>query len=124
MGADAAPKERRVLEIMSDMENKDMAQAAASAPEAGQQAKAGKADAGKKDKSAKKAKDKKPGFFERLKRWFREMKSELKKVSWPSAKSTMKNVGIVIVCVLIVGLAIGVFDVLVKAVVDALLKLF
>lgn len=106
---------------MSDMENKDMAQAAASAPEAGQPA---KADADKKDKAAKKAKDKKPGFFERVKRWFREMKSELKKVSWPSAKTTMKNVGIVIVCVIIVGLAIGVFDVLVKAVVDALLKLF
>jgi len=110
---------------MSDMENKDMAQAAASAPEAGQQTKAGagkKTDADKK--AAKKAKDKKPGFFERLKRWFREMRSELKKVSWPSAKATMKNVGIVLVCVLIVGLAIGVFDVLVKAVVDALLNLF
>lgn len=123
MGADAAPKERRVLETMSEMENKDLAQAAASAPESDQQ-KAPKADAGKKDKAAKKAKDKKPSFFERVKRWFREMKSELKKVSWPSAKATMKNVGIVIVCVIIVGLVIGVFDVLVKAVVDALLKLF
>lgn len=107
---------------MSDMENKDTAQAAASAPES-EQAKAPKTDAGK-DKAAKKAKDKKPGFFERLKRWFREMRSELKKVSWPTAKATMKNVGIVIVCVVIVGLVIGVFDVLVKAVVDALLKLF
>lgn len=122
MGADAAPKERRVLETMSDMENKDLAQAAASAPEADQ--KAPKSDAGKKDKAAKKAKDKKPGFFERMKRWFREMKSELKKVSWPSAKATMKNVAIVLVCVVVVGLVIGVFDVLVKAVVDALLKLF
>lgn len=106
---------------MSDMENKDTAQAAASAPETGSQAPV-KAD--KKDKAAKKAKDKKPGFFARVKRWFREMKSELKKVSWPSAKATMKNVGIVIVCVVIVGLVIGVFDVLVKAVVDALLALF
>ena len=105
---------------MSDMENKDMAQAAASAPEAEQQP---KANADKKDKAAKKPKDKKPGFFERLKRWFREMRSELKKVSWPSAKATMKNVGIVLLCVLIVGLAIGVFDVLVRAVVDALLNL-
>ena len=106
------------------MENKDTAQAAASASEAAQPDKAAKANAAKKDKAAKKAKDKKPGFFERLKRWFREMRSELKKVSWPSAKATMKNVGVVIVCVIIVGLAIGVFDVLVKAVVDALLKLF
>lgn len=103
------------------MENNDMAQAAASASQPEQQS---KADAPKKDKANKKAKDAKPGFFERLKRWFREMRSELKKVSWPSAKATMKNVGIVILCVIIVGLAIGVFDVLVKAVVDALLKLF
>ena len=108
---------------MSDMENKDTAQAAASAPES-EPVKAPKADAAGKDKAAKKAKDKKPGFFDRLKRWFREMKSGLKKVSWPSAKATMKNVGIVVVCVIIVGLVIGVFDVLVKAVVDALLKLF
>ena len=106
------------------MENKDTAQAAASASEAAQPDKAAKANAAKKDKAAKKAKDKKPGFFERLKRWFREMRSELKKVSWPSAKATMKNVGVVIVCVVIVGLAIGVFDVLVEAVVDALLNLF
>lgn len=103
------------------MENKDTSQAAA---EATQPDKTAKSDAAKKDKAAKKSKDKKPGFFDRLKRWFREMKSELKKVSWPSAKTTMKNVGVVIVCVIIVGLAIGVFDVLVKAVVDALLKLF
>ena len=105
---------------MSDMENKDTAQAAASTPES-EQAQPAKTD---KNKAAKKAKDKKPGFFERLKRWFREMRSELKKVSWPTAKATMKNVGIVVVCVIIVGLVIGVFDVLVKAVVDALLKLF
>lgn len=108
---------------MSDMENKDTAQAAASAPES-QQPKAAKTGADSKNKAAKKAKDKKPGFFDRMKRWFREMKSELKKVSWPTAKATMKNVGIVVVCVIIVGLVIGVFDVLVKAVVDALLKLF
>ena len=85
MGADAAPEERRVLETMSDMENKDTAQAAASTPES-EQAQPAKTD---KNKAAKKAKDKKPGFFERI-----------------------------------VGLVIGVFDVLVKAVVDALLKLF
>lgn len=123
MGADTARRKEGSNETMSDMENKDTAQAAASAPES-EQAKAPKTDAASKDKAAKKAKDKKPGFFERMKRWFREMRSELKKVSWPTAKATMKNVGIVIVCVIIVGLVIGVFDVLVKAVVDALLKLF
>ena len=103
---------------MSEMEKKDAAQAAAQ-----QSAPAQKTDKSK-DKPVKKGKDKKPGFFARVGRWFREMRSELKKVSWPSAKDTMKNVAIVIVCVLIVGIIIGVFDVLVRAVVDALLNLF
>lgn len=78
----------------------------------------------KKDKAPRKEKDKKPGFFARVSRWFREMKSELKKVSWPSGKDTMKNVGTVIVCVIIVGAFIWVFDWLTRAVIEALLNLF
>ena len=40
-------------------------------------------------------------------KWFREMKSELKKVIWPSAGSTAKNTGTVLLCSLIVGACIG-----------------
>ena len=43
-------------------------------------------------------------------RWFREMKSELKKVIWPSAGSTAKNTGTVLLCSLIVGACIWIFD--------------
>ena len=43
-------------------------------------------------------------------RWFREMKSELKKVVWPSGKETMKNTGTVLLCSLIVGAFIWIFD--------------
>ena len=105
---------------MADMEKKDAAQASASAAQPQKSETPAKAE--KKDKSAKK--DKKPGFGARVSRWFREMRSELKKVSWPSAKDVVKNVGIVLACVIIVGLVLGVFDTLVRAVVDALLKLF
>ena len=44
------------------------------------------------DKKAAKAekKDAKPGFFQRIARWFREMKSELKKVVWPTPKQEKK----------------------------------
>ena len=78
------------------------------------------------DKPQKKAKtpakkDKKPN---RLVRWLKDMKGELKKVTWPSGKDTLKNVGIVIACVLIVGVFIWVFDFLARAVVEALLNLF
>ena len=82
-----------------------------------------KASSDKKAKDAKKKKKdaKKPN---RVARWFKDLKAELKKVTWPSAKSVIKNVGVVIVCVLIVGACIWLFDWLARAVVDALLQLF
>ena len=77
------------------------------------------------DKKAKapkeKKKEKKPN---RVLRWLKDLKGELKKVTWPTAKDTLKNVGIVILCVLIVGVFIWAFDFLARAVIDALLQLF
>ena len=76
----------------------------------------------KKAKDAKKKKDaKKPNP---VLRWFKDLKGELKKVTWPSVKSVVKNVGVVVACVLIVGVCIWLFDWLARAVVEALLKLF
>ena len=76
----------------------------------------------KKAKDAKKKKDaKKPN---RVRKWFKDLRGELKKVTWPSVKSVIKNVGIVIACVLIVGVCIWVFDWLARAVIDALLQIF
>jgi len=76
----------------------------------------------KKAKAPKeKKKEKKPN---RLLRWLKDLKGELKKVTWPTAKDVVKNVGTVILCVLIVGVFIWVFDFLARAVIDALLQLF
>lgn len=77
--------------------------------------------ADKKAKTAAKKKDKKPN---RLARWVKDLKGELKKVTWPSGKDTLKNVGTVIVCVLLVGVFIWVFDWVARQVVSALLNLF
>lgn len=74
-----------------------------------------------KAKAPAKKKDKKPN---RLVRWLKDMKGELKKVTWPSGKDTLKNVGVVIACVIIVGIFIWVFDFIARQVVDALLNLF
>ena len=41
--------------------------------------------------AAVKRTDKKLGFFKRVAKWFREMKSELKKVVWPTPKQFGKN---------------------------------
>ena len=43
-------------------------------------------------------------------RYFRELRSELKKVVWPTPKQVLKNTLIVIVCVLVVGVFIWLFD--------------
>lgn len=43
-------------------------------------------------------------------RWFREMKSELKKVVWPTRQTVLKNTGTVLLCSLVVGACIWVFD--------------
>ncbi len=43
-------------------------------------------------------------------RWFREMKSELKKVVWPSPKKVTKNTLTVIACTLVIGACIWIFD--------------
>ena len=65
-----------------------------------------KAVQAKKDKKS----DKKPGFFARVGKWLRDMKSELKKVQWPTRKQTVNNTLIVIACVVVVGICIALFD--------------
>ena len=42
--------------------------------------------------------------------WFREMKSELKKVVWPTRKTVVANTGTVLLCSLIIGACIWIFD--------------
>ena len=77
------------------------------------------------DKAAKAKKDgeSKPGIFARAKKWLHELKVELKKVQWPTKKQTVNNTIVVIVCVILVGIVIWVFDALALAVVNALLHL-
>jgi preprotein translocase subunit SecE len=57
-------------------------------------------------------------------KWFREMRSELKKVVWPDGKTTAKNTGTVLLCSLIVGAAIWIFDAVALLAVDTLIGLF
>ena len=110
---------------MSENEKLDQGMDQETAPAPGKPAKAEKAEKPKKDKAAKpKGKDKKPGFFARIAKWFREMRSELKKVQWPTAKQTANNVIIVIICVIVVGICIWIFDAIAGGIVDALLNLF
>ena len=55
--------------------------------------------------------NKKPGFFARMGKWFKSVKSEFKKITWSSRKSTLKNFGIVMAIVVASALVIGLVDV-------------
>lgn len=74
--------------------------------------------------TAVKKTDEKLPFFKRIGKWFREFRSEVKKVVWPTPKQTANNTVIVIVCVIIVGIFIWIFDWLAGAIISALLDLF
>ena len=73
----------------------------------------------KSDKKKDAKADKKPGFFARIGKWFKELKSELKKVQWPTKKQTINNTVIVILCCIVVGICIWVFDALTGSVIRA-----
>ena len=71
----------------------------------------------------KKPAEKKPGVFARLKKYFRDTKSEVKKVAWPTKQQTINNTGVVIACIVVVGAFIGVLDAVFTYGLQALLKL-
>ena len=57
-------------------------------------------------------------------RWFREMRSELKKVVWPSPDKGAKNTGTVVLYSLIIGACIWVFDGVAALLIKTLLDVF
>ncbi len=57
-------------------------------------------------------------------KYFRELKSELKKVVWPTPKQVLKNTLIVGGCVLCVGVFIWMFDFVARVGIDALIGIF
>lgn len=63
-------------------------------------------------------KKKEPGKFKKFLSFFKEMKSELKKVVWPSPKQLMKNTLVVLVVVVLSAVFIGAVDSLFKFVVS------
>ena len=66
---------------------------------------------------------KKDNLFKKIARYFRELKSELKKVVWSTPKQVAKNTLIVIACVIVVGVFIWVFDFVAQALITAIINL-
>ncbi len=64
----------------------------------------------KKAEAKKSVKNKKPNVFKRLLKYLVACKGELKKITWPTAKQTTKNFGIVLAVIAVVGLFIFALD--------------
>lgn len=59
---------------------------------------------------ANNTKNKKPNMFVRLGRFFKNSWGELKKVQWPTAKTVLKNTGIVLAVVVFFAVLVFGFD--------------
>ena len=75
-------------------------------------------------KVAVKKTDEKLKFTQRVKKWFRDMKSELKKVSWPAPKQTAKSTGVALVVIVVCAIVLWGFDSAAQATVKALINIF
>ena len=73
-------------------------------------------EAAKKDKTVKKeakkkAKSNKPGLWSKIRKFFKDLKSEFKKVVWYGRKQTIKSTALVIVCLVIVAAVVSLVDI-------------
>ncbi|MGI6181464.1 MAG: preprotein translocase subunit SecE [Agathobaculum sp.] len=73
---------------------------------------------------AEETKVKKPSLFARIGKWFRELKSECRKIVWPTRQQTVNNTLVVVACVIVVGIFIWVLDVIFGLGVQALITHF
>ncbi|HGY12199.1 MAG TPA: preprotein translocase subunit SecE [Desulfobacterales bacterium] len=56
------------------------------------------------------AKSGEPNFFQKAMDFFREVKMELKKVTWPTRKQTTGTTIVVIIFVFVIAVFLGLFD--------------
>ena len=77
----------------------------------------------KNTNAVKKEENKKLGFFQRIKKWFREMKSELKKVVWPTPKQLTNNTFVALVVMAIAAVFLWAFDSIASRAVELLFTL-
>lgn len=73
--------------------------------------------------TAVKKDDTKPTFFQKVAKWFREMKSELKKVIWPTRKQLTQNSLIALGVMLVSSVVLWGFDELAQMLVRVLFTL-
>ena len=71
----------------------------------------------------KPAANEKLNVFQRMSRWFRELKSELKKVVWPTRQQTQNNTLVALAVMIVLAVILWGFDTVAQAAVHALIRL-
>ena len=63
-----------------------------------------------KEKTSKKPKKNKKNIFKAIARFFKDLKGEVKKITWPAAKDVLKGTLVTVVCIAIIGFAVFLVD--------------
>ena len=96
---------------MANKKNKKkVQQTEQTAPKAASNSKVQAKKAVAKTKASKAKKDAKPGFFARVKKYFGSVRSEMKRVTWPTKKELINLSVVVCVSLVVVGVAIALLD--------------
>ncbi|MEG1180144.1 MAG: preprotein translocase subunit SecE [Oscillospiraceae bacterium] len=93
--ADKAEKSKKTKEVAATSDAKS---------------KSSKSDKSSKDKSEKDKGGKKAGKAASFKQFFKDLKSETKKISWNSKEDTIKSTGVVLLVVCLIGVGIWIVD--------------
>ena len=56
----------------------------------------------------------------RVSKFFKDNKSEFKKITWASVKTTFKSFGLVLICVVVIAMVLGLVDAGLSVLFDAL----
>ena len=76
----------------------------------------------KQEKTKAKAKEKKPGVFSKIKRYFKDLRGEFKKIVWPDKMTVAKETAAVVSVSVVLGAIIALVDFFAQYGVDLLIK--
>ena len=73
-----------------------------------------------KEKTSKKPKKNKKNIFKAIARFFKDLKGEVKKITWPAGKEVVKGTLITLACIAVIGIAVFLVDLGLTSGIDAL----
>lgn len=105
-----ANKKSKKKKVTTPESNTSASTQVAAQPKKADSKKAAKNDVTSTKKLAKEKKNKKPGFFARVKNYFASVRSEMKRVVWPTKQELINYTVAVCASLIVVGVVIAVLD--------------